>query len=257
MNVINNIKNRFNNDNEHNILHGENNSTVVKKDDDKWAIPKNIPKWDQEKIKNLTVEEKNKYELIKKAPKKSGRYVEMNYGFYRISFWDFFPFFMGSICSITKLIIAYGDAKRTINFNKKMMWDFKNNLLVSLVFALIFWPILITTLFIFFPYILCFLTSNDSSLVTYGWIDLTDTVKANGISGLGEGINLYINQAIKPLFEPGNIVITILFWLFISMANVQTFLFWFLFRFNRKTLYEIQKNYVKEEIARIKNSKEE
>lgn len=249
-NIITNEVDNFENKNEIYDINSNKNNNLVK-----WSIPKNIPNWEQEKVKNFTVEEKKKYELIKKSPKKSGRYVEVNKNFYTLSIFDFMPFFLGHIYSIVKVLIAYGDAKRTVNFNKKMMWDFKNNLLISLIVALIFSPILIITLFIFFPYIMSYITDFNESEVTYGWMYFIDNLKMHGIDGLGDGIVLYINQAIAPLFGPKYITITMIFWFFISMANYQTFLFWFLFRFNRKVLYEIQKNHVKDEIDRIKNYK--
>lgn len=219
----------------------------------KWDIPKNIPILTPDEIKNLPDDEKEKINKIKNYPKKAGRYVEVKgfKNFYRISVFDFIPFFLGSIYSLIRLFIAYGDAKRTINFNKKMMWDFKNNLWISLSFSFFFWPILIITLFIFYPYIVY-----DSSEVTYAWYDLIDEVTANGIKSLGTGLELYFNRAIVPLFSDSLKTSTLVVWILISTINLQTFLFYFLYRFNRKTLFEIQKNDVREQLAKFNQTKQ-
>lgn len=213
--------------------------------ENKWYIPKNIPIYNQVQIKNLTVEEKDKYEKIKKAPKKIGRYIEVRgfANFYRISPFDFLPFFLGSIYSLIRLIIAYGDAKRTVNFNKKMMWDFKNNLLISLTFGFFFWPLLVVAIIILYPYLVY-----DTSEVTKAWYALIDEWNRNGISGIGDGINAYYVRAVAPLFEPGMLTNTLVHFAFISAINVQTFLFFYLYKFNRKVLFEIQKNDVREKI---------
>lgn len=214
----------------------------------KWYIPKNIPTYTPEEIKNLAKDEKDKLEKIKSLPKKVGYYTEItsHKNFYRLSIFDFTPFFIGNMYSIIRLLIAYGDAKKTINFNKKLMWDLKNNLIISMAFSLVFWPLLIITLFLLYPYIVY-----DSSEVTKGWFAFSDELAINGISSLGTAIKLYIERAILPLLTGSKFLYTILFWFFISFINVQTFLFLFLFRFDRKVLFEIQKNQVREDISKF------
>ena len=219
-----------------------------------WIIEKNVPNISKDDINSLNRQDKRKINKIKKAPKKTGRYVEVDKftTFYIVSLLDFLPFFIGHFYSLVRLFVAYGDAKRTINFNKKMMWDFKNNLFISLIFSFIFWPILIITIFIFYPYIVY-----DASEVTYGWQGLFDQLAINGVNGLGEGLKIYIDRAVMPLLEPKYFPSTLFVWVVISMFNIQTFLFYFLYKFNRKTLFEIQKNSVREQISKFEIIKKE
>lgn len=219
-----------------------------------WIIEKNVPNISKDDINSLNRHDKSKIKKIKKAPKKTGRYVEVDKftTFYIVSLLDFLPFFIGHFYSLVRLFVAYGDAKRTINFNKKMMWDFKNNLFISLIFSFIFWPILIITIFIFYPYIVY-----DASEVTYGWQGLFDQLAINGVNGLGEGLKIYIDRAVMPLLEPKYFPSTLFVWVIISMFNIQTFLFYFLYKFDRKTLFEIQKNLVREQISKFEIIKKE
>lgn len=219
-----------------------------------WIIEKNVPNISKDDINSLNRHDKSKIKKIKKAPKKTGRYVEVDKftTFYIVSLLDFLPFFIGHFYSLVRLFVAYGDAKRTINFNKKMMWDFKNNLFISLIFSFIFWPILIITIFIFYPYIVY-----DASEVTYGWQGLFDQLAINGVNGLGEGLKIYIDRAVMPLLEPKYFPSTLFVWVIISMFNIQTFLFYFLYKFDRKTLFEIQKNSVREQISKFEIIKKE
>lgn len=219
-----------------------------------WIIEKNVPNISKDDINSLNRHDKSKIKKIKKAPKKTGRYVEVDKftTFYIVSLLDFLPFFIGHFYSLVRLFVAYGDAKRTINFNKKMMWDFKNNLFISLIFSFIFWPILIITIFIFYPYIVY-----DASEVTYGWQGLFDQLAINGVNGLGEGLKIYIDRAVMPLLEPKYFPSTLFVWVIISMFNIQTFLFYFLYKFDRKILFEIQKNSVREQISKFEIIKKE
>lgn len=243
---MNNIKNLINENKHEEAPKTENQPKKI----NKWDTPKNIPVYNQEQIRSLAKDQKQKIEEIKSLPKKMGRYTEVKKfkNFYLISLLDFLPFFLGSIYSLFRLVVAYGDAKRTINFNKKMMWDFKNNLLISLTFGFFFWPLLIISFVIFYPYIVY-----DSSEVTKGWFQLVESITTSGIEGLGTGLSIYIQKAVSPLFEPERILMTLLVFFFISMANIETFLFYFLFKFNRKTLFEIQKNKVREDILSFQN----
>lgn len=206
-----------------------------------WIVPKNIPKYTPEEIKNLTEKEKDEYRKKAKNAAKFGRYIEVKgcKNFYKISAWDFLPFFLGQIYSIIRLFIAYGDAKKTINFNRRLMTDIKGNFVVGVIFGLFLWPIIVICLFIFFPFIIL-----DNSEVTYGWIAL----QQQGLQGMGE----YFTKAVIPLFEPSRIAYTSLFLFLIGMANANTFVFYLLFKFNKKVLFELQKNHVREEVKRIK-----
>ncbi|MDE7099939.1 MAG: hypothetical protein K2N99_01800, partial [Malacoplasma sp.] len=90
---------------------------------EEWTIPKNIPVYTEEEIPLLTEKEKDEYRAMRKCASKFKRYVEVKkyHDFYLVSLLDLLPLFIGQIFSLVKLMVAYGDAKRTINFNKKLM----------------------------------------------------------------------------------------------------------------------------------------
>lgn len=206
-----------------------------------WVVPKNIPKYTVDEIKQLSEKEKDEYRQKAKTPAKFGRHIEVKncHNFYKISFWDFLPLFLGQLYSIVRLFIAYGDAKKTINFNKKLMTDIKANFIVGLVYGFFLWPIVLICLFVFFP----FMVLNNSD-VTYGWIAL----QQNGLGGMGE----YFNRAVIPLFNSTNLAYTIIFLVLIGMFNTETFVYFLLLKFNKKLLFEMQKNNVRTEAKRIK-----
>ncbi|MCF0217807.1 MAG: hypothetical protein HUJ42_02055 [Malacoplasma sp.] len=213
-----------------------------------WAIPKNIPRYSEEEIKNLSEQEKDAYRNLRKRASKSGRVVEVkkHESTYHISLWDFLPFFLGQIYSLIRLFVAYGDFKRTNNFNKKLLSDIKSNLIACLIYAFLVWPLIIIFAFgVFYPYMIL-----GSSLASYAWKSLVE-------NGINTGIKLYFDQAVAPLFSPANLPITLALWIGIGMFNLQTILFYLLFKFNKKRLYELQKNNVRQEIKRVVATKKQ
>ena len=217
------------------------NEIVVKKVvNEEWVIPKNIPKYTQEEIPLLTEKEKEEYRAMRACASKFGRYVEVkkHHDFYLLSLFDFLPFFLGQIFSLVKLMCAYGDAKRTINFNKKLMDGIKGNLIISLIFGLFVWPVVIIALFLCYPFFVLNFTE-----VSNAW----SSIIADGANGI---IN-YFNTIVSQLFNATNLPFTLVFWVVIGMLNVQTFVYYILFRFNKKHLFQLQKNFVRLEIRRI------
>lgn len=212
-----------------------------------WHIPKNLPKYSPDDIKKLTPKEKKNYDTLKTFASKNGRYIEIKskQSLYKISVYDFIPLFIGQVYSVIKLFVAYGDAKRTINFNRKLMSDMRSNLIISMVFAFVIWPITIICLFVFYPFMVANTNDFSSSTVTYAWMSLSN----NGLAGIPE----YFNKAVVPLFEPSRLGITFIVWFGIGMLNIQTFLFYLLFRFNKKQLFKMQKNALRLELQRIKD----
>lgn len=217
------------------------NNTYTKKTvNEEWIIPKNIPKYTQEEIPLLTEKEKEEYRAMRACASKFGRYVEVkkHQDFYLLSLLDFLPFFLGQIFSLVKLMIAYGDAKRTINFNKKLMVGIKGNLYLCLFFGLVVWPLVIIALFLCYPFFIL-----NSLEVSNAWNEIVFTG--------AEGIVNYFSNVISQLFNSTNLPFTLIFWIVLGMVNVQTFVYYILFKFNKKHLFQLQKNFVRLEIRRI------
>ncbi|MDE5767662.1 MAG: hypothetical protein K2H56_03860 [Malacoplasma sp.] len=207
---------------------------------EEWTIPKNIPVYTEEEIPLLTEKEKDEYRAMRKCASKFKRYVEVKkyHDFYLVSLLDLLPLFIGQIFSLVKLMVAYGDAKRTINFNKKLMSGIKGNLYLCLFFGLFVWPLIIIALFLCYPFFVL-----DFLQVSNAWNDIA----ANASTGI---IN-YFSNIVSQLFNSANLIFTLIFWIILGMLNVQTFIYYILFKFNKKHLFQLQKNFVRLEIRRI------
>lgn len=214
-----------------------------------WDVPKNLPKYSPDDIKKLSPKDKKNYDVLKKRPSKIGRYIEIRsqQSLYKISIYDFLPFFIGQIYSIVRLFVAYGDAKRTINFNRKLMSDMRGNLVISMAFCFVIWPITIICLFIFYPFMVANTDDYSTSTVTYAWMEISN----NGL----QGISAYFDKAVLPLFDSERLAITLIVWIGIGMCNVQTLLFYLLFKFGKNELFKMQKNNVRLEVQKVKEKK--
>lgn len=226
--------------------------SVSDRDNSKWIFPKNFEKISANDFKNLSPREKKEYENIKNSARKIGYVIEKRslMRFYRVSLLDFIPFYIGQLISFIKFIIGFGDIVHSINFDKKSVWDFKSNFIIGMVFSLVIWPIVLICLTIVYPYIVL-----DSSSVTYAWTKLSDQLNMNGIQALGAGLNAYIQGAVVPLFHGSTLIITIIVCLVVSMLNVDTFLFKGLLNINRKVIFKIQRESVRDEIEKIRVQK--
>lgn len=219
------------------------------RDNSKWIFPRNFKRITVKEFNNLPSEEKKQYENIKNSARKIGYVIEKRslMKFYRISLLDFIPFYIGPFISFIKFIIGYGDIVRSINFDKKTVWGFRSNFIIGMVFSLVIWPIFLICVTIIYPYMVL-----DSSTVTYAWNHLADQLNINGIQAFGTGIQAYIQEAIVPLFHGDLLAATIIVFLILSMLNVDTFLFKGLLNVNRKVIFKIQRESVKDEIEKIR-----
>ncbi|MDE5553268.1 MAG: hypothetical protein K2I67_01835, partial [Malacoplasma sp.] len=214
--------------------------------------PKNFKKLSAEEYDKLTPKKKKEYEGYKNTARKIGYVLEKKSltKFYRVSLIDFFPLFIGLLVSFVRFIIGYSDIIRSINFDKKTIWDFRTNFIIGMIFSLVIWPILVLCFSIIYPYIVL-----DSSQVTYAWNHLIDQLNINGINSLGTGLQDYFNGAIIPLFKGDTLIITIVIFVLVSMINVQTFLFSGLLNLNRKIVFKIQRETIRDEIEKIRIQK--
>ncbi|MDE5545043.1 MAG: hypothetical protein K2I76_00320 [Malacoplasma sp.] len=236
--ISNNISvNVYNETNKNQIVEATPTKKIV---NEEWVIPKNIPRYTDEEIPLLTEKEKEEYREMRKCASKFGRYVEVKkyHDFYLVSLTDLLPFFLGQILSLIRLMTAYGDAKRTINFNKKLMMGIKGNLYLCLFFGLFVWPLIIIALFLCYPFFIL-----DFLQVSNAWNDIA----TNGAIGI---VN-YFSNIVSQLFNSTNLAFTLVFWIILGMLNVQTFVYYILFKFNKKHLFQLQKNFVRLEIRRI------
>ncbi|MDE6082498.1 MAG: hypothetical protein K2F52_01310, partial [Malacoplasma sp.] len=236
--ISNNISvNVYNETNKNQIVEVTPTKKIV---NEEWVIPKNIPRYTDEEIPLLTEKEKEEYREMRKCASKFGRYVEVKkyHDFYLVSLTDLLPFFLGQILSLIRLMTAYGDAKRTINFNKKLMMGIKGNLYLCLFFGLFVWPLIIIALFLCYPFFIL-----DFLQVSNAWNDIA----TNGAIGI---VN-YFSNIVSQLFNSTNLAFTLVFWIILGMLNVQTFVYYILFKFNKKHLFQLQKNFVRLEIRRI------
>ena len=222
------------------------------KDNSRWIFPKNFKKLSAEEYNKLTPKKKKEYENFKNSARKIGYVLEKKslIKFYRVSLIDFFPLFIGLFVSFIRFIIGYSDIIHSINFDKKTIWDFRSNFIIGMIFSLVIWPILVLCFLVIYPYIVL-----DSSQVTYAWNHLIDQLNVNGISSLGTGLQAYFNGAIDPLFKGDILIITIIIFVLASMVNVQTFLFSGLLNLNRKIVFRIHRETVRDEIEKIRIQK--
>lgn len=204
----------------------ENKSLISKN----WLIKKNL-------FSKSNRNEK-KFKNIKNASQKIGRYMEVNSNyFYKISIFDFLPFFIGSVYCLVKLFAAYGEAKKTITFDKKIAINLRNNFLLSICFSLIILPVFFIIFFFFYPYIM-----QDNESVIRGWYLVIEN------ENLGTGINLYFEKIISKLLDKDNLKITLGIWIPLTSFNIQTFFFFFLFSIKKRVLFNIQKNNIRKQV---------
>lgn len=226
--------------------------TESDKDNSKWIFEKNFKKISASEFNNLSSVEKKEYENIKKSARKIGYVIEKKslIRFYRVSLLDFIPLYIGQLITLIKFIIGYGDIVRSLNYDKKTVWGIRSNFVIGMIFSLVIWPIVLICVTIIYPYIVL-----DSSSVTYAWNHLIDQLNINGIQALGTGLQAYIQGAIVPLFHGNILIVTIIVFLILSMLNVDTFLFKGLLNINRKVVFKIQRESVRDEIEKIRVQK--
>lgn len=229
-------------------------SSNLDKDNSKWIFPKNFKKLTHEEFLKLSPQKQKEYNAKKSGVKKIGYLMEKKSlnKFYRVSILDFLPLFIGQFISLIKFIIGYADIKQSINFDKRVVWDFKSNFVIGMVFALLIWPLIILSFSIIYPYIVL-----DSTTVTRAWTNLFDELNVSGIAGLGTGLQTYFDNAIVPLFSDSLLIFTLIIFLVVSMINVQSFLFSGLLNINRKNAFKMQRETVRDEIAKMKAQKKQ
>lgn len=227
-------------------------SLAVTDENKKYTLPKNAKKLDPSVLQSLSPIERTEYEKALKRPKKVGYAIcsKRYNNFYRINILDFLPLFLGTFFSFARFCIGFGDLKKEVAFEKKLLWDFKSAFILGCVYTFFIIPLILLLILFIYPFIVV-----GGSEVTKGWNYFINQLNQDGISGLGSAIGEYYKFAVKPIFVGSNLVITLVLLLVISMLNTKTFLYQFLLRQKRDNIYLAQKQSVKDEIVKLKLSK--
>ncbi len=218
----------------------------------KYTLPKNAKKLDPSVLQSLSPIERVEYEKALKRPKKVGYAIcnKKYNSFYSINVLDFLPLFIGTFLSFIRFCVGFGDLKKEVVFDKKMLWDFKSAFILGCVYTFFIVPLILLLILFLYPFVIV-----GGSEVTKGWNYFINQINQGGVSGLGTAIGEYYRFAVKPIFMPPNLVITLILFLVISMLNTKTFLYKFLLRQKRDNLYVAQKQSIKDEIVKLKLSK--
>lgn len=218
----------------------------------KYTLPKNAKKLDPSTLQSLSPMEKIEYEKALKRPKKVGYAIcHKKYNrFYTVNIIDFLPLFIGTFFSFIRFCVGFGDLKKEVVFDKKLLWDFKSAFILGCVYTFFIVPLLLLLILFLYPFIMV-----GGSEVTKGWNYFINQLNQDGIRGFGSAIGEYYRFAVKPIFIGPNLIITLVLFLVVSMLNTKTFLYQFLLRQKRDNLYAAQKQSVKDEIVKLKLSK--
>lgn len=213
-----------------------------------FSLPKNAKRLDPSVIEQMTPTEQKEYQKVQSRPKKVGYAIISNKfnRYYKISIIDFIPFFIGSIISIVRFCISYGDIKQSINMNKRLIWDFKINFSIGMVYSFLFIPLVLILIGIAYPFLVL-----DVSEVSKGWVNMFDTFSEKGIFGFGDALNSYYQKIIVGIFQPRIQWITIVMLICVSTINTKTIVFFFLLKTKRNQVFSIQKEAIKNEIIKF------
>lgn len=169
---------------------------------------------------------------------------------FKFSWLYFLPFFIGYLISVFSIFVSYGRIKSSTVFNKEMYKYFwKKAAIISFIYF-IFGPLLILTLFIFFP----LLGGISFNVFQTAWSNL---IASFSQQGLNEGFHQFIAQLVVPTFNSNAWWISFIAIGAISMLNISAIIGYFIInKINDKTitLYVLEDS-LKMKISRFTNSK--